>query len=62
MARLAIERHGPEEIVRLRRLRDAIADGSREREALGAVLRIAADLGDTGLPSSTPRPDVAQSA
>jgi GntR family transcriptional repressor for pyruvate dehydrogenase complex len=132
MARLAIERHGPQEIARLRDLRDAIADESREREArfastrellvllsdmtrnrvwqmlarrtrdlfaspafqetrrrlrrdpgrivptidaclaaldrgkpreaLSAVLRIVADLGDTGLPSSTPRPIIAQSA
>jgi DNA-binding FadR family transcriptional regulator len=130
IARLAIDRHRPDEIVRLRQLRDAIADESREREArfastrellillsdmtrnrvwqmlarrtrdlfasapfqetrrrlrrdpgrivptidaclaalergkpreaLSAVLRIVSDLGDTGLPSTTPRPSVAQ--
>ena len=130
MARLAIDRHRPEEIVRLRLLRDAIADESREREArfasarellvllsdmtrnrvwqmlarrtrdlfasppfqetrrrlrrdpgrivptidaclaalergkpreaLAAVLRIVADLGDMGLPSTTPRPSATQ--
>ena len=125
IARLAIERHQPQEVVKLRALRDAIADETREREArfastrellvllsdmtrnrvwqmlarrtrdlfaspafqetrrrlrrdpgrivptidaclsaldrgkpreaLNAVLRIVADLGDMGLPSSTPR-------
>jgi DNA-binding FadR family transcriptional regulator len=130
MARLAIERHRPEEIARLRELRNAIADGSREREArfasarellvllsdmtrnrvwqmlarrtrdlfasppfqetrrrlrrdpgrivptidaclaalernkpreaLSAVLRIVADLSDTGLPSTTPRASATQ--
>ena len=130
IARLAIERHQPEEIAKLRRLRDAIADDSREREsrfastrellvllsdmsrnrvwqmlarrtrdlfaspafqetrrrlrrdpgrivptidacldaldrgkpreALNAVLRIVADLGDMGMPSSTPRVSATQ--
>lgn len=130
VARLAVERHRPEEIERLRELRDAIADDSREREirfgstrellvllsdmtrnrvwqmlarrtrdlfasppfqetrrrlrrdpgrivptidaclaalergkpreALNAVVRIVADLGDMGMPSSTPRPSATQ--
>jgi DNA-binding FadR family transcriptional regulator len=33
MARLAVERRGPEQLAELRRLRDQIADDSRDREA-----------------------------
>ena len=39
MGRLAIERHRPEQVDELRRLRDAVADDHRAREERGAALR-----------------------